>query len=80
MFIKLIDLMNFIFGIPGAIARNAYLLLVMLYILFFKGRIAFNMYYHDFMSTPPLTINEKLKWDFIGATILFSLVAYSGST
>lgn len=74
---KLLDSVNFILGIPAAIVRSVYLSLVMLYILFFKGRIAFNMYYYDFMNSPPLTINERLKWDFIGATIVFTLVATS---
>lgn len=61
MLIKLIDAINFILGIPAAIARSIYLSSVMLYILFFKGRIAFNMYYYDFINPPPLTIKERMK-------------------
>lgn len=74
MLMKLLDSVNFILGIPAAVVRSVYLSLVMLYILSFKGRIAFNMYCYDFMNSPPLTIKEKLKWDFIGAASVALLV------
>lgn len=74
MFIKIIDAINFILSIPAAIVRFIYYSLVMMYILLFKGRNAFNLYYIDSMNSSPLTLNDRIKWDLIGAMMVYALV------